>query len=46
MKWIAVSILTIKTIKEAMKASNNYDGFLFMAYPTVIMWAMILGGIE
>jgi len=46
MKWIAVSILTIKTIKEAMKASNSYDGFLFMAYPTVIMWAMILGGIE
>ena len=46
MKWIAVSILTIKTIKEAIKSNNNYDGFLFMAYPTVIMWAMILGGIE
>ena len=46
MKWIAVTILTIKTIKEAIKSTNNYDGFLFMAYPTVIMWAMILGGIE
>ena len=46
MKWVAVAILTAKTIKEAMKASNNYDGFIYMAFPTVVMWMMILGGIE
>ena len=46
MKWIAVTILTIKTIQETMKNSKNYDGFIYMAFPTMVMWMMILGGIE
>lgn len=46
MKWAAVAILTIKTIQEAMKSSKNYDGFIYMAFPTVVMWMMVLGGIE
>lgn len=46
MKWIAVAMLTFKTLKEAMDTKKGYDSFIYMAFPTVVMWMMVLGGIE